>query len=91
MKNPLTLAGIEPATFRFVAQRFNHCATAVPHTVVYNFEISVFACTAALYQSRVLAKGASLEATADRTEYNVMLVQDILLCLKYSKKKKKAR
>ena len=28
MKNPLTPAGIEPATFRFVAQRLNHCATA---------------------------------------------------------------
>jgi len=23
-------AGIEPATFRFVAQHLNHCATAVP-------------------------------------------------------------
>jgi len=30
MKNPVTLAGIEPATFRFVAQHLNHCATAVP-------------------------------------------------------------
>ena len=34
MKNPLipsgTLAGIEPATFQFVAQHLNHCATAVP-------------------------------------------------------------
>ena len=30
MKNPLTLAGIEPANFRFVAQHLNHCATAVP-------------------------------------------------------------
>ena len=29
MKNPLTLAGIEPATFRFVAQYLNHCATAI--------------------------------------------------------------
>ena len=28
MKNPMTLAGIEPATFRFVAQHLNHCATA---------------------------------------------------------------
>jgi len=28
-KNPLTLAGIEPATFRFVAQHLSHCATAV--------------------------------------------------------------
>ena len=30
MKNPLTPAVIEPATFRFVAQHLNHCATAVP-------------------------------------------------------------
>jgi len=30
MKNPLTPAGIEPATFGFVAQHLNHCATAVP-------------------------------------------------------------
>ena len=30
MKNPVTLAGIGPATFRFVAQHLNHCATAVP-------------------------------------------------------------
>ena len=30
MKNPLTPAGIEPATFRFVTQHLNHCATAVP-------------------------------------------------------------
>jgi len=27
MKNPLTLAGIEPATIRFVEQHLNHCAT----------------------------------------------------------------
>jgi len=30
MKNPLTPPGIEPATFRFVVQHLNHCATAVP-------------------------------------------------------------
>ena len=30
MKNPLTPAGIEPATFWFVAQHLNHCTTAVP-------------------------------------------------------------
>jgi len=31
MENSLTAAGIEPATFRFVAQHLNHCATAVPN------------------------------------------------------------
>jgi len=30
MKNPLTPDGIELATYRFVAQHLNHCATAVP-------------------------------------------------------------
>ena len=29
MKNTLTPGGIEPATFRFVAQHLNHCATGV--------------------------------------------------------------
>ena len=29
----LTPAWIEPATFRFVAQRLNHCATAVPRVL----------------------------------------------------------
>jgi len=28
---PMTPSGIEPATFRFVAQHLNHCAIAVPH------------------------------------------------------------
>jgi len=38
MKNPLTPAGIEPATFRFVAQHLNHCATAVP-VIMYIFSL----------------------------------------------------
>ena len=39
MKNPLTLAGIEPATFRFVAQYLNHCATAV--LILYILPINI--------------------------------------------------
>jgi len=31
----MTPAGIEPATFRFVAQHLKHCATAVSTHVVY--------------------------------------------------------
>ena len=32
-------AGIEPATFRFVAQHLNHCATAVPNTSIILLKI----------------------------------------------------
>jgi len=35
IKNPLTPAGIEPTTFRFVAQHLNHCATAVPSLLTH--------------------------------------------------------
>ena len=34
MKNPLTPAGIEPVTFRFVAQHLNHCAAAVSFSII---------------------------------------------------------
>jgi len=40
MKNPLTPTGIEPATFRFVAQHLNHCAIAVPGYPVRAISIS---------------------------------------------------
>jgi len=33
---PMTPSGIEPATFRFVAQRLNHWATAVPYYLYLN-------------------------------------------------------
>ena len=36
MKFPMTPAGIEPATFRFVSQHLNHCATAVPYQLIRN-------------------------------------------------------
>jgi len=34
-KVPLIPSGIEPATFRFVAQHLNHCDTAVPNIYIY--------------------------------------------------------
>jgi len=40
MKISLTPGGIEPATFRFIEQNFNHCTTAVPIVRVV-IEISV--------------------------------------------------
>jgi hypothetical protein len=54
MKTPLTPAGTEPATFRFVAQHLNHCATVAPgghivpslntsHMVVENNIVILFA------------------------------------------------
>jgi len=40
-KAPMTPCGIEPATFRFVAQHLNHCATAVP---IYNITVLIYRC-----------------------------------------------
>jgi len=39
MKNSLTPAGIEPATFGIVAQHLNHCATAVPFLILLSWLI----------------------------------------------------
>jgi len=41
----MTPAGIEPATFRFVAQRLNHCATAVTFTFLKSFLLHIFSCS----------------------------------------------
>jgi len=50
-KIPMTPAGIEPATFRFVAQHLNHCATAVPCSYRKSFQIlSIRVTTKYLFQ-----------------------------------------
>jgi hypothetical protein len=40
----MTPAGIEPATFRFVAQYVNHCATALPHIYIYICVYIMYVC-----------------------------------------------
>ena len=40
-KIPVTPSGIKPATFRFVAQHLNHCATAVPMQGIYKYITAV--------------------------------------------------
>ena len=39
---PMTPSGIQPATFRFVAQDLNRCVTAVPIVHFYLYKISCF-------------------------------------------------
>ena len=57
MKNPLTPAGIERATFRIVAQHLNHCATAVP-------ELTMCVC---YFVSAMAAPFMKLEVTLEST------------------------
>ena len=71
MKNLLTLAGIEPATFQFVAQHLNHCATAVPTDYVMLFgkeikdEIGATCCMCEekKYAEEIRCETLSIEAT----------------------------
>ena len=46
-KIPMTPSGIKPATFRFVAQHLNHCATTIPICIamrtIYKYAISTLA------------------------------------------------
>jgi len=53
-KIPITSSGIEPATFRFVAQHLNHCATAVPLDIKYIIYLIFKVCFKIFYCSSKL-------------------------------------
>jgi len=69
----MTPAGIEPATFRFVAQHLNHCATAIPMQNVY---ILAFYTTGILYFETILLKQYSemAEGFAAKTKALILLL-----------------
>jgi len=48
----MTPSGIEPATFRFVAQHPNHCATAVP-SYIYYIHIYVCVCVCVKFNGEI--------------------------------------
>jgi hypothetical protein len=77
MKNPLTLPGIEPATFRFVAQHLNHCATAVPISVVLQGNVVPLQ---AIMAYKVKWSTASLVLTLSTTSIRMV---SFMLCLIY--------
>ena len=61
MKVPETPAGIEPATFRFVTQHLNHCATAVPLDFTYQLK---FCTDQAQIQNRMIIQGNHCQFSA---------------------------
>jgi len=64
-RKPITPAGIEPATFRFVAQHLNHCAIAVPK------EMNVISChTGAFIRPLPLPRAAMLQRAQTQTQGN---------------------
>jgi len=66
MKNPLTPAAIEPATFPIVAQHLNHCATTVPLGYVDSYK----------YQQQKTYLSSYNESQQDALFLNFILVKD---------------
>jgi hypothetical protein len=78
----MTPSGIEPATFRFVAQYLNHCATAVPTCVCVCVCVCVYVYIY-IYQnlvSQVFVMCSSLVNASHREIHTAQL--RILRCIK---------
>jgi len=74
MKDPLTPAGIEPATFRFEAQHLNHCATAVPRYIMLRCFISHY------------PKSCSCKASYHSTIRKLTFEQDGVKCIEINQR-----
>ena len=61
MKNSNTPAGIEQATFRFVAQHLNHCATAAPRKLAAAL---IYHCHSSFHQTSVFIRRSFRALTA---------------------------
>jgi len=72
----MTPPGIEPATFRFVAQRLNHCATTVP---INKSEFTNFGVITFLKFSYIKREMQTTTATVSGWRKNVCLWQHRLL------------
>ena len=81
MKNPVTPAGIEPATFRFVAQHLNHCATAVPSTYRNNLKFHVPSVLSSLHHTVTYKDNSELFVRVQRQEQGNCMINLIYLTM----------
>ena len=82
IKNPLTPAGIKPATLQFVAQYLNHCATTVPNTVLKQWEIAC--CTVVYFFYAIPCIVHALSPNSDGffyAPYSITTQQNLIKCL----------
>ena len=86
MTNPLTPAGIEPATFRFVAQHLRHCATAVSHCVLQPTQIyrQIFIRIYSLYAHSYKQKELKVRTNSVNTKFVLMCLLTRFCTLKIS-------
>jgi hypothetical protein len=80
-KNPVTPPGIEPATFRFVAQCLSHYATTCPWKLPYWWQYIVSTRSALLYFQKTVVLKASLLLTIHciHKKHNFIVPQDSCL------------
>jgi len=74
-KHPVTPAGIETVTFRFVAQHLNHCATAVPS--VYGEHVNHVCCIILYGRFEILISGKDVSGALGNDAVKSFTVTDV--------------